>query len=198
MLFFVLLSVIILLVVLFFIFLFVPFYLEAFYTKDAVTNTVKLNVRYLGMTFSLIPKKSKKKIKQPQEEDSQSFSFDTFKQGFDVFHEKFNDIKDDIIDILKFLSRRAVFFKQLKLRIQFGFEDAMATGITKGLLDGMLYNLVGLLYRYVRIEDWSIETVPDFEHPRFDIETQCILKIKNVHIMIIAIKGLKLYFKLKK
>ncbi len=197
---FLILSVIIVLIItLIAIVLLVPLTIEVEYKKNVTENKVTAKVKYMGITIDLLKRQPNQKHKadKPQKE-AKKLSFSEVKQAIEKGSDIFSEIREDIVHILEYLSRRAVRVNLIKLHIVFGFDDAMYTGMMTGLLNGVAYNVLGLLHHHLTIQKWDVVIQPDFYTARFDIETQGILKIKNVHIMYIGVKMLKLYFKARK
>lgn len=195
---FIIISVIIVLIIC--LFLFVPFQLHILYQKDVVINKMDVKIKYLFFTFHLVPNKQKKNktLSEKEEQKKSTLSFDDVKQILKQFEKNFNLIKEDIIDILHFLMRHAVVIQTIRVHLNIGLDNAMTTAMSVGTANALIYNILALIHQYSNIQNWDVNIIPDFDQKHFDVETECILKIKNVHIMIIAIKGLKLYFKLKK
>ncbi len=199
MLLFILLSVIIVISVIICAVLFVPFYLQVLYKKDAVLNTVDIWIKYMFFSFKLTPRKKKKKDKLEKKDGSKKkMSFESVSDGVKQFVKKFEIIKDDIADVFSFLANKAVHIESLKIGANIGLDNAMHTALCVGSVYAAAYNVLGLIHRYSNIREWNINAAPDFDQKRFDLEAECILKIKSVHIMIIAIKALKIYFKFSK
>lgn len=74
----------------------------------------------------------------------------------------------------------------------------MSTGIATGTLYGTIYNVISFLNNAFGVEECDVKVNPDFEKKHIDISSKCILKIRNVHIIIVFFKVLKIYFKITK
>lgn len=201
MLFFLLKSIIILLVILVILFLFVPFYLVVEYDKDSITDDMKLFVSYFGLRFNLKPKKKSEK-KDDEElkdlEEKEKFSITKFKAEFDKYVDIFNEYKDEFTTIMDFLSNRAIYFKIIEYTLNFGFGDAMMTGIMTGSINAVVYNILSIIHNHCTLNEFKININPDFDNTKYETHFKCILKIKSVHIIFIAFRILRIYFKINK
>lgn len=74
----------------------------------------------------------------------------------------------------------------------------MYTGILHGIICGVVYNILGVVHSHSTLKKHSVNITPDFDNVCHSIHFNCILKLKNVHIIFILIKGIKIYKKLKK
>jgi len=195
----IMLCIIILLAVL----LSIPFYIELWYKKNAVDNIAEVKLKIFGITITLVPSKPKKdkkeKPKKSESDDGEKEDFfEKFKIKFDNWLDAFSYIKKDIAGILDYLTRKLVVIKQISFAMIFGFDDAAINGIMTGVFNGVVYNILGFANRHITIKKWNVNINPDYYAKRFDIDTQCILRIKPVHIIVVAFKVLKIYFKLRK
>ncbi len=174
--------------------LMIPTYLVFEFKKQGAEKKTELKIRYFLFTFMLNekkePKKEKTKKEKPQElkkKKSVSDWFSTVKL-----------IEDDIIGILKYAKKHAFSVKKFRFLMNFGLGDAMKTGILTGSAYGTVYNVLGFLNRNIPVEDCEVKINPDFERECLDIDGECILRIKNAHIIVIAIKALKVLLKIRK
>lgn len=177
----------------------VPIRLILCYDKDSVKNEVSLTVKYLCFKFkpSKKDKTRTKKQKQP-EEKTEPFSYERQKTKLDRYIKLFDMIKEDVVHFLKYASEKAVVFENIEVTIDFGFEDAMQTGIFTGLLNGFVYSVLGIIHHNSKLENMNVNIQPFFDKECFNSHIKCILRLKNVHIIIIAINVLKLIRKIKK
>ncbi len=177
------------LILLIFILLLIPTYCLFEFTKEGEEKKSELKIKYLFFTIkpSQNPKKDKP-IEKPKAE----------KKGVGEWFSVFKSIEDDLIDILQYAKKHAVTVKYLKFIMDFGMADAMQTGIATGAAYGTVYNVIGFLNRNISVEECVVKINPDFERTHLEIDIKCIFRIKNVHIIVIALKALKMYFKMKK
>ena len=103
----------------------------------------------------------------------------------------------DIFGFLKFLSRKAIIIKTMDLKIDFGYSDAAATGLMTGILNGSVYNILAVIFNYIKVYKWNVDIIPDFNSDKFDVTFCCISRIKTVHIIAVVIKAFKMFIKIR-
>ena len=109
------------------------------------------------------------------------------------------ECKEDISDILKYAAQNAITFKQLNTDIKFDFESPMNTGIATGVVNGVVYNVLAFLDNSVGVKKHSVNIQPLFYNSNYmSAHIYGIVRLKNVHIMVILIKSIRLYFKIRK
>lgn len=155
----------------------------------------KINSFRVG--FLLIKKDIKKKEKTKENKKEKSSDFDIFNK-IKEYKEEYDILKEDIKKILIILKDKAIKIKKVSTNIHFSAGDAMKTGICTGILNGILYNLMAVLYNGIGIDDWNVFIKPEFDENQYiDIKIDCIVKIKLVHIIFILIKSFGVYRKHK-
>ena len=126
------------------------------------------------------------------------FSFEKKKEELEKYIRVFGIIKDDVQKVLSYLAKRAVVFDKIEIKSEFGFDDAMKTGIFTGLYNGFVYSVLGVIHHTSKLRDMEVKLNPDFKKKCFYNRFCCILHIKTVHIMVIAFNVLRIYRKIKK
>lgn len=114
------------------------------------------------------------------------------------FRRVYHEVKDDFFGILSYLARRGIDIRRLEVCMRLGTGDAAYTGVLYGLASGLLYNLLAIMHNKTRIRQWKIDAVPDFDNAVFYVKTDCIVRTRLAHIMVIGIKGLKILFRYRK
>lgn len=179
--------------------LFISVRLSATYEKYDTSNA-EVILKYGFITYKLYPKK-KEKSKEEKEEDKpekEPLSFEQKKQEIEKYIRIFNNIKGDVSRVLTYMTKRAVVFDNIEIKSEFGFEDAMQTGIFTGIYNGFVYSILGVIHNNSKLKKMDVNLSPNFDKKCFYNRFCCILHIKTVHIMIIAFKVLKIYRKIKK
>lgn len=180
--------------------LFISVRLSATYEKYDTSNA-EVILKYGFITYKLYPKKKEKSKKEEKEEDKQEkepLSFEQKKQEIEKYIRIFNNIKGDVSRVLTYMTKRAVVFDNIEIKSEFGFEDAMQTGIFTGIYNGFVYSILGVIHNNSKLKKMDVNLSPNFDKKCFYNRFCCILHIKTVHIMIIAFKVLKIYRKIKK
>ena len=183
--------------------LFVPIRLDINYIKDEMPNEVTVSVRYMWLKLQLYPKKKWKKS-AVQEDNSKAeklnkkLYFDEHKNRIDGYMRVFREIKADTVKILRYLAEHAMVFELIDVNIDFGFENAMHTGIFTGVLNGFVYSVLSVIHNCSRLKKMEIMIQPEFYKVCFTSKLRCILRLKNVHIIIIVFNVLKILKKIRK
>ncbi len=182
--------------------LLIPIRLEIDYKKDAVTNKVTVYLKYLFWKLCLYKDKDKNKTKSKNKKQSEKpkepFSFSREKERIEGYIKAFDSIKDDAGRILDYAASKAAVFDNVEVETEFGFEDAMHTGIFTGILNGFVYSVLGFIHHRSNLKKMNVNIQPVFGKICFDLHIRCILHLKNVHIIVVAVNVLRLLRKLKK
>lgn len=187
------LSIIVLMTIL----LFLPLYINIRYVYSEKSGKTQISLKYLWFKIDLVPRKkkskSKKKEKTDTEDNKKSISADTVKGYINTV----SAVWDDICKILDILIRKAVNIKELSIYSKFGFDDPMLTGLVTGAANAFIYNMVSVIDTQSNLERRNISLNPDFDNPQLSVRIHSIIKIKNVHIIVIVIKLIKIFYKIK-
>ena len=175
-----------------------PIRLLVDYKKDEITNETSFTLRYLFWNFKLFGDKNKETPKEQPKEEKKPLSFDEKRDKVSGYIKIFEDTKDEAAEILDYASRKALVFEKIYTDIEFGFEDAMHTGIFTGVLNGFVYGVLGFIHQHSRLLDMRVNIQPIFDNPCFKVQAGCILRLKNVHIIVVAVNVLRLLRKIKK
>jgi len=169
------------------------------YKKDETTNETSMVIKYMFFKFKVLGDKKKKKPKKEKEpKEKKSTSFEEKRETVSKYIKIFEETKDDAAEILDYAASRAVVFERIYTNIEFGFDDAMHTGIFTGVLNGFVYGVLGFIHQHSTLSDMRVNIQPVFDNPRFKVEAGCIVRLKNVHIIIVAINILKILRKIRK
>lgn len=103
---------------------------------------------------------------------------------------------EDIKKLAEYAARHGICFEKLTVSIAFGTGDAAATGIAFGILSGIVYSILSVLYHNTKIETQSVKITPDFYNEKFVTDFVCILRTRLAHIIVMGLKGFLIYRKL--
>ena len=182
----------------------IPVKLEILYNSDEITNSSSVLMKYGFIKYRIYPKKASKKTmaqvkdEKNEEEKKEEFSFDKKKSDIERYMRLFEKIKDDVIKLMSYATKRAVVFERVEIKSEFGFEDAMQTGIFTGIFNGFVYSVMGVIHNASQLKEMDIKLQPVFGKKCFNNLFFCILRIKTVHIIFIAFKALMIFRKIKK
>lgn len=181
---------------------FIPIRLEVSYEKDEVGNTKSVTVKYGFIKYSILPekpsKKAKKTDKKDEPEEKKDFSFEEKKAELEKYIRIFDTVKGDAVKLLSYAARRAAVFDKIELKSEFGFDDAMNTGIFTGIYNGFVYSILGVIHNTSTLKAIDVKLQPIFGKKCFNFRIFCILHMKTVHIMIIAFSVLRIFKRIKK
>lgn len=179
--------------------LLIPIRIELDYKKDEVTNDVALYVKYMFFKFRVFKDKDKNgEEKQDEPKEKKPFSFEGMKDKIENYIKFFESIKDDAGKILDYAASRAAVFDNVEVESEFGFEDAMYTGIFTGIFNGFVYSVLGFVHNRSNLKKMNVNLQPVFDKTCFNLHLRCILHLKNVHIIVVALNVLRLLRKIKK
>lgn len=112
--------------------------------------------------------------------------------------ELYKMIWEDAKEILLYASKNALKFENLTFHIDYGTGDAASTGILYGVISGIVYGIWGIIGNNAILESYDIDIRPDYYNTLLSLDGKCIVKLRNVHIIIIGFKVIKLLKKMKK
>ena len=175
-------------------FLFLPTNFIFEFSKDRRSKNFEVTIRHLFIKIKLKPPKKKGTKKNPNPQNKGLTLTEKIDKGISLF----KTIEDDIADVLSFASDRAIKIKEFNFLMDFGTGDPMQTGIITGGAYGVIYNIVAILNNTLTVKNCDIVINPDFEDKFLSVSAGCILEVRNVHIMIMIFKVLKMYLKINK
>lgn len=100
------------------------------------------------------------------------------------------------LKLLSYFSKRLT-VERLKLHFHIGFDDAAATGIATGAAWAFLYDFVSLCDNKLKLKSHSVNVCPDFTKEVFETDIRLVLNIRIIFALILAVKTMKLYSKMK-
>ena len=181
--------------------LYAPIRLKLSYYRDGVKNEIRLVLSYLRfklVLFDNTDKKEKKPKKDKPKKEKEPLSYEKEKARLEKYIGIFEEIKEDIGRILEYTGGRAIVFENVKVHTEFGFSDAMHTGIFTGVINGFVYGVLGFIHHKTRLLNMDVQIQPVFDKICFSTDSECIVKSKNAHIIIIALNVLKILRKIRK
>lgn len=167
-------------------------FLEISYKKNELAKESEIYVKYLFFKKRIGTKKKKK-----NQDEKKSADFEFYKKKTENILYIFSFIKKDVLKILNYCTKHLIVIKYLNFDFEYGLDDPMYTGILNGIFYGVAYNIMSVVYHNMTVDKFAINIKPDFERVCHSMKADCILRLKNVHIIVIMVKIVKLYFKLK-
>lgn len=175
---------------------FMPVRAAAEFVKSGTHSGAKVTLKLAFVKIKLYPgeekpKKKSKPVSKPEEKKSDGIQITEVLKLYKAY-------SADIRALLDYISRNAVKIEKIRLNIAYGAGDAAQTGILYGVISGAVYGLLSILCNRAESKLPEVTIAPDFNASRFEAEGECITKLKNVHIIVIAVKACKLFWKIKK
>lgn len=172
--------------------------LEITYKKNELDQQGEIWVKYWFFKWRVMPREiehyEKEKALAEEEPDEEGTYWGKMKE----FAAIFDCVKDDIVDILHYLTKNRILIDKFDFEFIFGLDDPMTTGMVNGLAYAVVYNILAVIHHHATLYESEINIRPDFDQVCHRVRVHCILHLKNVHIIAIIVKFVKLYYKLKK
>lgn len=184
------------LIMLFLLFVKLNFYFEGYYNNSESKNFILrfyVFTKKLGFNIKFKEtkkEKEKKEIEKKEGKDSFVDKAKRFKNNIGIFKNTFSASKGHI--------KKSVIVKNINLNIDFGLGDAAATGISTGVLWGVIYSAFSLICHLFTVENHMFAVDPQFNKKITKINADGIIYTRLVNLIITAVVILTNYSKAKK
>lgn len=178
--------------------LFLPIRAIIKFYKNPDGKGLEISVKLGFFRFRLHPSDKKQKNKPKQKKPSAPKPKRSLKEKITSGIDLYNLISGDAKVIISYIVHNAFCFENLRFYLHYGTGDAASTGILYGVISGIIYGLFGAIANSSKTKNSEISINPDFTMSVFETNGECIARLRNVHIIVIAVKLLKLYFKINK
>lgn len=167
-------------------------------TKQGTSSELDIKIGFLR--FKIYPEQKKKSKPEPnnKEQKTEKKEKNSVLARIKAVIGIYSEFSEDFGSLLDYISRHAASFERLKLRLRYSTGDAAATGILCGVINGVIYSILGIIHHRARLKYTDISVAPDFGDSMLEIDSGCIVRLKNVHIIVIAVKLFKLYTKISR
>ncbi len=172
----------------------VRFYLQ--YNVDVEGILVVKYTMFPIFTMMIPPEETEKekkpeKPKKPKQYDKERKLKDTkkridIKEVLGFLYRNRSGIKRTIVEVLHYTITRSIKIKMLKLRLVMGVEDAMDTAMIYGAASGVIFNIVGLLDRHMRLGRHDVNIKPAFNEPHIFAETDVVVSTCIFNFLVIG------------
>ena len=173
--------------------IFIPIRLFLTFHKHDADSDFKVVLK-IGFIERILYPSKKEKPKNAEEKQDKPSVKDRIDSGIELYKMIWEDVKA----ILLYASKNALKFENLTFHIDYGAGDAAYTGILYGIISGIVYGIWGVIGNNAVLESYDIDIRPDYYNTLLSLDGKCIVKFRNVHIIIIGFKVVKLLKKLKK
>ena len=165
--------------------------LKYLYLGGSGRMTVRAGISALHVTVFDSAKQEKMKTEESKKDDEKKKEK---KEKLDFGRMK--KILSESLKFLSYLSKRLT-VDRLKLHFHIGLEDAAATGIATGAAWAFLYDFVSLCDNKLKLKSHSVNVCPDFREEVFETDIMLVISIRIIFAVILAVKAMKLYLKMK-
>lgn len=175
--------------------LFIPIKCAAYLSYTNNTLDQSLDLKY-GFIRIRLPNKTEK-VSEEAEEAAEAADKeaedkpDKVKLVISFIRGNFNEIKEAVYKILGFMFRRAVTINLIDIKLIFGTEDAMQTGLLFGTVAAFVYNVIGVMDKKMRLKKHKEELKPDFKNPHIFAELEAIITTNLFNIAVLAVIALR-------
>ncbi|MDO4618952.1 MAG: DUF2953 domain-containing protein [Clostridia bacterium] len=176
--------------------LFLPLRLIFTFEKTDESAALRLWLKVGFFKTLLVPGKKKKKKAKPKKEKTKKKT--SVSEKIESAISLYNRVWDDLKEILVYAAKNSLKFEDLTFHLNYGTGDAAYTGISYGVISGIVYGIWGIIANNAILKKYDINISPDYQKACLSLDGRCIVKVRNVHIIIIAIKTLKLIRKIRK
>lgn len=144
-----------------------------------------ITVSYLFLKFKIRPREAEKEAKTLAEDeaDDNKKSMPDSKKLLRLIKAAYKDIKDGISSLLGYIIKHAITIYELNISAEYGFENPMHTGIVTGTANAVVYNIIGMLERNMKLKSSSVSLTPDFENQKLKAGVYCELGTNIWHIL---------------
>ena len=106
-----------------------------------------------------------------------------FKQIINFFRKILDDKNDDLIFILKYV-KKTFDVKKLDFSLDYGFGDAAVTGVTGGIIWGLISNICSFVGRFIDINSFAnIAVKPHYTEKIFDYKINFVFNIRILNLL---------------
>lgn len=169
-------------------------------TKQGTHSELGIKIAFLK--FKIYPEEEKKKKRKPpprkEEHAPRTEGKKTVLSRIKAVIDGYSEFSEDFGALLDYISRHAACFERLELMLRYSTGDAAATGVLCGVINGIVYGFLGIIHQRTQLKHTDVYIVPEFEAASLEFHTGCIVRLKNVHIIVIAVKLFKLYTKISR
>lgn len=165
-------------------FLFLILFLKLKISIYINNNIIKIFLWKIKVFDSSKEKKQKNKNEKNIDKDENfEKKYKGFKKVINFFRKLLDDKNDDLIFILKYI-KKTFSIKKLDVSLDYGFGDAALTGITSGIIWGLISNSCSFVGRFIDINNFTnIAIKPQYTEKTLDYKVNFIFYIKILNLL---------------
>lgn len=159
--------------------LFVPLGIGAKYENGAFVIVKIAFISFDIPVNKLIAGKKRKKLKSTEKQKKPEEELEKSIIGLDFILSLFGDFRRFV--------RKGISLSDFELNLTFGTADAASTAVTTGILYTLVYNLLGLIDKLMKVKEPVVNITPIFNEATFEINAVGIIRTTLAHIIATAI-----------
>lgn len=127
--------------------------------------------------------KNTEKTKKINKDDEFEKKYKTFKLVINFLRKVLDDKNDDLLYILKYI-KKSVFVKKLDISLDYGFGDAALTGVTGGIIWGLISNICGFIGKYINVKEFTnIAVKPYYTEKILDFKVNFVFSVRILYLI---------------
>jgi len=143
-------------------------------------NIIKAYVSGIKMYDSSNKKQPAKVLKK---EESFEKNYKNFKYVINFVRKILDDKNDDLIYILK-NAKKTLSVKKLDLSLDYGFGDAALTGITGGIIWGLISNICCFIGKYININEFThVAVKPYYTEKILEYKINLVFTVRILYLL---------------
>ncbi|MDD6763575.1 MAG: DUF2953 domain-containing protein [Clostridiales bacterium] len=170
---------------------FIPIKCEAYlsYTNNVLDRSFDLKYGFIRIRLP----KSKETVSEAADETAKDAEKETeekpdkVKSTISFVRANITELKEALCKILGYMFRHAVTINQIDIKLIFGTEDAMQTGLLFGAAAAFIYNVLGVMDKKMRLRKHREEFKPDFKNPHIFAEAGAIITTNLFNLAALAV-----------
>ncbi|MEE1043036.1 MAG: DUF2953 domain-containing protein [Clostridia bacterium] len=118
-----------------------------------------------------------------KENEKLEVNYKKFKFIINFITKILDDKNDDLLYILKYAGK-TVDVKRFDVSLDYGFGDAALTGITGGIIWGLISNICAFLDRYIDINNYAnVAVKPYYTEKIFEFNSEFVFSVRIFYLM---------------
>ena len=116
-------------------------------------------------------------------EESFEVNYKKYKLIINFVRKILDDKNDDLLYILKYINK-TVNIKRIDVSLDYGFGDAALTGITGGIIWGVISNICAFVGNYIDINNnTNVAVKPHYTDKIFDFKSEVVISVRIRHLI---------------
>lgn len=118
-----------------------------------------------------------------KETEKLDVNYKKFKLIINFIRKVLDDKNDDLLYILKYAGK-TIDVKRIDVSLDYGFGDAALTGITGGIIWGLVSNICALVEKYIDINNYTnVAVKPYYTEKIFDFNSEFVFSVRIFYFL---------------